>query len=280
MKTLSRTSSWIALLIGVVTAVLFVALDLFVECMLLPEPQQCMDLLYHPTPARLWTRLLGVGIILLVGLLSLILLRRHENTEARLAHSSFLLEELAVELKQKNAALSREIALRKVMEKELETLAVTDQLTGIYNRRKFDEILHMHIRQETRYPKGLALLILDLDHFKTVNDHFGHHVGDDVLREFVNLVASAKRQADDLFRVGGEEFCLITFSNNGGSLQTTADKICEAVANHTFPVAGHITVSIGVTRFVPEDSYDSLFKRADDALYLAKKRGRNQVVIL
>jgi diguanylate cyclase (GGDEF)-like protein len=280
LRGLSRTSSRIALLIGLATAVLFVALDLFIECRLLPGDSGCFELLFNPEPVRMWSRLAGIVVILLLAVFSLILLRRHENNEARLARSGLLLEELTVELQEKNAALNKEIDHRKVMEQKLETLAVTDQLTGVYNRRKFDEILHMLIRQEVRYPRGLSLLMMDLDHFKAINDRYGHSVGDEILREFASLVLQTKREADDMFRVGGEEFCLITFSESDDKLKTVAEKVCLEIAEHVFPKVGHLTVSIGAARFAAEDSYDTLFKRADDALYLAKHRGRNQVATL
>jgi diguanylate cyclase (GGDEF)-like protein len=121
--------------------------------------------------------------------------------------------------------------------------------------------------------------MLDIDHFKEVNDHFGHAVGDGVLKDLARLVESTKREADSFFRVGGEEFCLITFSANGSSLETMADKLRQAIAQHPFPKAGRLTISIGVARFKPEDTYDSLFKRADNALYQAKQTGRNKVVL-
>lgn len=278
MKTLSRSSSRLATAVGLIAAILFWALDLWIECHYFHHGT-CLDMLLHPEPGRLGVRLLASAIILLLIFQSAILLRHREDAEARLSHSSFLLQELTIELKQKNDRLQLEIARRKAMEEQLEKLAVTDQLTGINNRRKFDEILNQHIRQELRYPRGLALLMLDIDHFKEVNDHHGHATGDEVLKELAQLISSSKREADDFFRVGGEEFCLITFNNNAGNLQTTAEKLRLLVAEHAFPKAGQLTVSIGITRFLPTDGYDQLFKRADDALYVAKQTGRNKVVI-
>ncbi|HEX8979420.1 MAG TPA: GGDEF domain-containing protein [Parasulfuritortus sp.] len=280
MKTLSRSSSRLATAVGLVAAVLFWAVDLWIECSYFHPGGSCLNLLLHPEPSKLAVRLLASAIILLLIFQSTILLRHREDAEARLAHGSFLLEELTIELKQKNDRLQLEIARRKAMEQQLETLAVTDQLTGIYNRRRFDDMLNQHIRQEARYPRGLALLMLDIDRFKDVNDHLGHAAGDEVLRELARLISESKRAADDFFRIGGEEFCLITFSDGDGNLETTAEKLRQTVAEHTFPKAGRLTVSIGVTRFQPDDDYDRLFKRTDDALYLAKQTGRNKVVII
>jgi diguanylate cyclase (GGDEF)-like protein len=280
MKTTSRTSSHIAVAAGLVAALLFWGADIVAECYFFHPHHACLDMLLHPEPSRLWVRLLGSLVILLLIIQNTILLRHREDAEAKLSHSSFLLKELAIELNQKNENLRHEIARRKAMEFQLENLVVTDQLTGIFNRRKFDEIVNLHIRQETRYPRGLALLMLDIDHFKNVNDLMGHAVGDEVLKELARLIDGTKREADDFFRIGGEEFCMITFCINGGNLETTAEKLRRTVAEHKFAHVEHLTVSIGVTRFKPDDDYDGLFKRVDDALYQAKQAGRNRVVVV
>jgi len=265
---------------GIGAAALFWALDILFECHFFRPDNTYLELLLNPEPSRLWARLLASVVILLLVVQNTILLRHRENAEIKLSHSSFLLEERTIELSQKNENLRHEISQRKTIEKKLQNLAVTDQLTGIYNRRKFDEILTLEIRQESRYPRGLALLMLDIDHFKEVNDHQGHSVGDEVLKELSRLIGNTKREADDFFRVGGEEFCLITFNVNGGSLATTAEKLRLAVADYPFAKAGHLTISIGAAHFKPGDDYDSLFKRADDALYQAKRTGRNKVVVI
>ncbi len=279
MNTVSRTSSNLAIATGLGAVALFWALDILFENLFLFPDKTYLELLRNPEPAKLWVRLLASVVILLLVIQNTILLRHRENAEIKLSHSSFLLEERSIELSQKNENLRHEITLRKAIEKELQNLAVTDQLTGIFNRRKFDEMLTLEIRQESRYPRGLALLMLDIDHFKEVNDHQGHSVGDEVLKELSRLIGNTKRQADDFFRVGGEEFCLITFSTDDGRLETTAEKLRQAVADYPFAKAGHLTISIGAAHFKPGDNYDSLFKRADDALYQAKRTGRNKVIV-
>ncbi len=280
MKTLSRTSSRLAIAVGLGAAALFWILDLLVECWYFQPKCACLDLLLHPEPSRLWVRLLASALILLLIIQNTLLLRHREEAEAKDSHSRFLLEELTIELSQKNKALHHEITRRRTMEKALQDLAVTDSLTGIYNRRKFDELLKLQMRQEIRYPRGLALLIIDIDHFKKVNDLLGHAVGDEVLKELTRLIGDVKRDADDFFRIGGEEFCLITFCVNGGSLETTAEKLRTTIENHDFPKVGRVTISIGAARFKPNDDEHTLFKRADDALYQAKQTGRNKVVIV
>jgi len=259
---------------------MYLGLHVAVDCWQLPEGQACLDMLGNLQAHHISSYLIGSILILVFGTSSYLLLRHHENTESKLAHNGFLLEEMAIELKQKNDALSQEVARRKRMEAELETLAVTDGLTGIYNRRKFDEILHLYLRQEARYPKGLALLVIDVDHFKRINDMYGHGIGDEALKSLTKQIQASKRDSDDFFRIGGEEFALIAFCANGSSLQIIADKLREAVAENLFPKIGRLTISVGATRYHPGDTYDSLFKRADDALYDAKTGGRNQAVTL
>ena len=280
MKAMSRSASHLATAVGLGAAILFWVADIVVECHFFHSGHTCLQVLLHPEPSRLWLRFLASAVILLLIVETTIQLRHKEDAEAKLTHSTFLLKEMAIELSQKNENLRHEITRRKDAEKQLETLAVTDQLTGVYNRRKFDDTLRQHVRQESRYPLGLALLMLDIDRFKDVNDHLGHAAGDEVLKELTGLIMANKRDADDFFRVGGEEFCLITFGKERGSLGTTAEKLRQIVAEHVFSQVGHLTVSIGATHFVPGDNYDSLLKRSDDALYAAKQTGRNKALVV
>lgn len=280
MKALSRSSSHLAIAGGLIAAALFWAIDLFVECHFLQPGRTCLELLLHPGASILWIRFLASATILLLIFQSTLLLRRHEEAEAKLSHSSFLIQELSVELNQKNANLIREAAHRKEIEKRLDLVAVDDPVTGIHNRHKFDELLNLALRQEARYPRGLVLLMLDVDRFREVNDHYGQAVGDEVLKELAQFLAHTKRDADDLFRIGGDEFALITFCAADDSLDTITEKMLGAIAGHAFPIAGRLTVCIGVTRYQPGDSPASLYNRADDALYQAKQTGRNEIVAL
>ncbi|NTV96647.1 MAG: GGDEF domain-containing protein [Thiobacillus sp.] len=279
MKSHSRLASYGEALLGLAGAVLFWVLDAAIEKFAFGHEQTYSDLLFCPGTAEFRTRLLATGLIVVLVLVAAWLLRRKENTLASLQHGRFLLEEMAIELGHKNEKLKAEITRRKAIEERLATLADTDELTGIYNRRKFDELIALELRQEARYQRGLCLMMLDIDHFKAINDRHGHPVGDEVLKELAFLIEDIRRDADTFFRVGGEEFCLLTFASNGAHLETACEKIRKSVATHAFAEVAHLTISIGATQYQAGDSRETIFKRADAALYKAKQTGRDRVVI-
>jgi len=179
------------------------------------------------------------------------------------------------------AVVFRDIAQRKAMEIELRHLATTDPLTGVANRRSFLERLEIEQSRIRRFGVLGALLMLDIDHFKKVNDTFGHTIGDSVLRQLCDLHGQWLRDIDLMGRLGGEEFgILLPGTDVAGALQVAERFRCE-VANMPFQGdSGRIavTVSIGVTRIDPTDAGpESVLARADVALYTAKLRGRNRV---
>lgn len=162
---------------------------------------------------------------------------------------------------------------------ELESLAQHDQLTGIYNRRRMDEIITQRLTKgRRRGDQGLALLMYDIDHFKRINDTYGHEVGDMALTELTQCVQSVVRADDAVGRWGGEEFLVLV--NNMTLEQATdlAERIRKRVAITPFTQIGEMTISVGVTSAREGDSAATLFARVDDALYKAKNSGRNCVV--
>lgn len=279
MKSLSRLASYSEAVLGLFGAGLFWLLDAAFEKYLIGSSLSFTEILINPNAHELHMRLLATFLIVVLVILATFLLRRKEDAQARMEHSQFLLREMTIELGQKNEKLQAEIARRKDTEQRLVLLAETDQLTGIHNRRKFDEQLQLELRQEARYQRGLCLAILDIDRFKDINDRHGHAAGDRVLHELARLIEDTRREADSFFRIGGEEFSLITFANDNASLATACEKIRATVSQHCFTKVDHLTVSIGATHYQPGDDYDSLFRRADAALYAAKAAGRDQVVI-
>lgn len=159
-------------------------------------------------------------------------------------------------------------------------LARTDELTGLHNRRSFKEILGLALSAVRRHGHPLSLISIDLDHFKSVNDTFGHSVGDKVLKEFADLVLEKIRGEDVAVRWGGEEFSILlshTPCEAAAALAERIRKSFEQNANSATPLA--ITASFGVAQLRDEENEDDLIRRADDALYRAKHQGRNQVVI-
>ena len=180
------------------------------------------------------------------------------------------------ELKQKNLQLQNLL-------KQVEIMAITDQLTEIYNRRQVETILQKEFRTATRYKTPVSCMIIDIDHFKAVNDAFGHHAGDAVLKEIAKIITESAREADTVARWGGEEFIVILPQTKKEEALQAASRILKTISEHNFPDIPdeRITVSIGTTS-IPHPSLDidteeKLIHTADCALYEAKRKGRNKI---
>lgn len=156
----------------------------------------------------------------------------------------------------------------------LEQLAAHDPLTSAYNRRVMAEELRK-AAQDRRSGRIYSLLIMDLDHFKRINDSFGHSAGDQVLIDFVSIVRSMIRENDMLFRHGGEEFAILLPDTNQEGLRTIADAIQKAVFSKLSSPAGSVSVSIGGATLTASTNWEDWINRADEQLYLAKEAGRN-----
>ncbi len=184
-------------------------------------------------------------------------------------------------LNAKAAGLQKLVDARthELMEKnrELEHLAVTDRLTGLYNRLRLDQILEAEIARSERYDGKLALVMIDLDKFKSVNDEHGHQVGDKVLSTLADILATNTRDVDAVGRWGGEEFLIIASNTDLAGATEVAEKLRQKIAEHAFPVVGGKTASFGVTAFRKGDNATDMLARADAALYRAKESGRDRV---
>lgn len=165
---------------------------------------------------------------------------------------------------------------------EMERLATTDSLTGVCNRRHFLAVGEREISRASRYGRRLSLMMMDIDHFKLVNDTHGHAAGDATLRALSETCLAALRGNDIFGRFGGEEFTAILPEASSETAAEVAERLRQSIADLTVTFenrAIHVTVSIGVATLTPEDtSVEDLLKRADDALYQAKDAGRNRVV--
>lgn len=165
------------------------------------------------------------------------------------------------------------------------SLALTDSLTGLYNRRYLEVHLENLMQRVLHGGRAFALLVIDIDHFKQVNDEYGHAVGDDVLREISNRLAHSVRNFDLVARMGGEEFVVVMPDASNEVMTAVAERLCQRIARQPFTVANgtgqiDVTISIGCAAASGEDDRpDVLLKRADEALYQAKRGGRNRVVI-
>lgn len=162
---------------------------------------------------------------------------------------------------------------------QLEELLVTDKLTGLYNRHKLDDTLISELIQFKRYQTPPSIIIMDIDFFKSVNDTYGHQVGDEVLKDVANLSKNAIRSSDILGRWGGEEFLIICPETDLEGTYILAEKLRIILESHEFVNVGNKTASFGVTTATIGASDDDLIVQADDALYKAKIKGRNRVEI-
>jgi len=169
-----------------------------------------------------------------------------------------------------------ELLLRRELH-SLEQLASTDPLTHAWNRRHFGEVVEGEMHRSDRHGHALTLLLLDIDHFKRINDDFGHSEGDRVLREVADCVRAAIRVSDSLTRWGGEEFIVLMPNTPLASAVTLAERIREGIEAHPFEGVGRVTASIGLAEYTPPDSRESWLERADQAMYRAKHKGRNRV---
>ena len=171
----------------------------------------------------------------------------------------------------------------KAAHEQMELLAHTDLLTGLYNRRYFMEYAQREFIRARRFNQSVSILFADLDRFKKINDTYGHAIGDDVLKRVGKVIQSHVRQVDLSARLGGEEFIILLIQGRGESLPNIAERLRHAIEKDTLEVNGQqipYTISIGVTSLQPEDkSIQDVIDRADEALYRAKKNGRNQVQI-
>jgi len=171
--------------------------------------------------------------------------------------------------------------LRKTMVK-LEKLAITDPLTEVFNRRYLFHLAEQEFNRVSRYGSPLSALMIDADHFKQINDKYGHAVGDETLKAIAQTTQSLLRKVDFFGRIGGEEFLAFLPETNIERATLVANRICSSISNFTLKIQQNqiqITVSIGIATYEPRDrKVDDILKRADDALYEAKHRGRNQVV--
>jgi two-component system, cell cycle response regulator len=179
--------------------------------------------------------------------------------------------------------IAADITERKSLERELRRLATMDSLTGVPNRRHFSTLAHQEMERANRYDLPLSVIMLDVDHFKTVNDSWGHAIGDEMLKAVTAAIQGELREVDVLGRMGGEEFALLLPQTGIGGAAQVAERLRSAVAAIRLPLAEgclEATISLGVTtRLEGEAQFEHLLGRADRAMYEAKQAGRNRVAI-
>lgn len=171
----------------------------------------------------------------------------------------------------------RHAELLQALEK-MERLAYTDRLTGAWNRRHLEDSALLEMSRAERHGHPVSLLVLDVDHFKEINDQFGHAVGDYVLVELVRCLRTSLRRTDTITRWGGEEFVVLAADTPLHEAEQLAHKLCARVAEVPLSSARHITISIGVAEYQSGESFEHWFERADQAMFRAKADGRNRIV--
>jgi diguanylate cyclase (GGDEF)-like protein len=162
-------------------------------------------------------------------------------------------------------------------QQQLETLAVTDALTGLFNRVLLKDHMSRAIEQNRRNNMPMTLLMMDIDYFKTINDTFGHTIGDDVLRALGTYLQQRVRSSDAAFRLGGEEFLILLNNTQAQDAQSIAEEIRKEIAALKLIPDHNVTISIGVAEVQANDDLNNWLKRGDKTLYKAKLAGRNQV---
>lgn len=163
--------------------------------------------------------------------------------------------------------------------REINEMSTTDSLTKIHNRKKFEEVLNREIHRFKRYKQKLSVIMFDIDHFKKVNDTYGHDVGDLVLVTVAQIVQRAVRNTDLLARWGGEEFMILATNTDCGETGHFAERIRQDIEKFDFDIVEKVTCSFGVAAYREKDTPESFLKRADDALYRSKENGRNRVTL-
>ena len=175
------------------------------------------------------------------------------------------------------STVALDISRRKDAERKLRRMATHDPLTGLLNRRGIDQRLNQKLKEARRYGRPLSVVLFDIDHFKDVNDTYGHDVGDAVLKGLAKAAGVHLRESDMLARWGGEEFLVVAPETRHDGALELGEKLRETVEETPQPQAGRITISAGVATYREDDNGPGLVKRADEALYRAKENGRNRV---
>lgn len=159
----------------------------------------------------------------------------------------------------------------------LQQLALRDTLTGLGNRRYFDDAIHKTLQLSDRKQQPAVLILLDLDNFKQVNDLYGHHAGDEVLLAVADAMRNTLRASDNLFRFGGDEFAVLLSAEDAQSAELVAHRLVKAISQHHICQKFLVSASAGVAGHLQDESMQTMFARADAALYEAKHSGKNAV---
>ncbi|WP_243358067.1 GGDEF domain-containing protein [Fundidesulfovibrio terrae] len=189
-----------------------------------------------------------------------------------------LVENLEEKVRQRTQELAHINRQLDEKNKDLEILSQTDPLTGLCNRHRLTEVLLSELRRVKRYQKTFSVIMVDVDHFKSINDTFGHHAGDQVLRWIGDALTANARETDTVGRWGGEEFLVVCPETGLDVAERLAERLRRGIEKTAFPTSTTITASFGVASSATYEELESLTQRVDSALYRAKQGGRNRVM--
>ena len=245
---------------GFLLGVLMWVVDATVDSFILNPDEEFWEAMFAEEPTEMWMRSLVIIVITIASLFVQYYMRKQHKFEMLLLEQKAQLEGIVFERTS-----------------ELQRLANFDTLTGIYNRRKFREILEGEMERAKRYVQPLSLAILDIDHFKKVNDCCGHSEGDKVLESFAEVLRKNLRQSDYYARWGGEEFIVLMSHTDLQTAEKVAEKLRILFGAINYGNDENISASIGIASQQVNEEINSLIRRADEALYIAKNNGRNCV---
>ncbi|WP_428738096.1 ABC transporter substrate-binding protein [Sulfurimonas sp.] len=197
-----------------------------------------------------------IGVFTLIALLGIYIMRKQEKLKRNLKETNEKLERAYYELQQ---------------------MAITDKLTQLYNRHELDRVLEKEKSRADRYGQIFGVMIIDIDFFKMINDTYGHHTGDTILKDLATILKVNSRESDIIGRWGGEEFLIIVPQVNEESISTFAHILRKKVEQHLFIEKHKVTISIGITIYRVSEPIEVTISRADEALYMSKNKGRNLV---
>ncbi|MDH5611434.1 MAG: GGDEF domain-containing protein [Gammaproteobacteria bacterium] len=257
-------------ILGLLLAIVFWIVDAFIYSLFSEQGITFLQSCFSPRGEEIWMRTFVVLLFLIFAAYTERLLVIIHNMTIELKKYHDRLEETINELKVENTE-------RKQAIKELEELSTTDPLTSIYNRRKFNELLASEIERSKRYKTNLSIIMCDIDHFKKINDTFGHDVGDNALKVFSEKINNNLREVDMFARWGGEEFMILMPNSNIENASSVAEKLRKIIEETKVKKIDTFTASFGVTHLNEGDTTESLIKRVDEAMYKAKNSGRNKV---
>jgi len=257
-------------LVGIMVGIFIWILDAAVDVGILGKEQNILENIFFPEISDLWMRSLITFAFLVMGLSARKSIIKHIELDKILLNHK---KELEILVAQRTKEL-------QIKTEEMIILANQDPLTGLANRRKFNEILHQEYNRYIRCKVPFCLIMIDIDNFKRINDNYGHDIGDEVIVNFSKLVSNQIRKTDVIARWGGEEFSIIAIETTDDSVRSLTEKIRNVINSVQHNKVGSVTASIGVTCSKDKNSLETIIKHADDALFQAKNNGRDRIEYL